>query len=108
MKLAHKNYNNRLNDILWVNVQAPVVIIIGLCKLLKFLASFPCHHRGEMHDWYQVQGITGSSILSKEKKLTLPSATKQNFNGMPPHCLSRSSISALDGGCPLTDYKSNN
>jgi len=46
----------------------------------------------------KVQGRTGSSTLSKEKKLTLPSATTQIFNGMPPHCLSRASVSALDEG----------
>jgi len=34
----------------------------------------------------EVQGSTASSTLSKEKKLTLPSVTRQIFKGMPPHC----------------------
>jgi hypothetical protein len=46
----------------------------------------------------KVQGRTGSLTFSNENKLTLPSATRQIFNGMPPHCLSRTSTSALDGG----------
>jgi len=46
----------------------------------------------------EVQGRTGSSTLSKEKKLTLPSVTRQIFKGMSPHCFSTASISVLDGG----------
>jgi len=46
----------------------------------------------------ELQGRTGRSTLSKEKKLTLPSVTRQIFKGMPPHCFSRASISVLDGG----------
>ncbi|KAL2339012.1 hypothetical protein Fmac_013458 [Flemingia macrophylla] len=46
----------------------------------------------------KVQSRTGSSTFSKENKPTLPSVTRQIFKGMPPRCLSRASVSALDGG----------
>jgi hypothetical protein len=46
----------------------------------------------------KIQDRTGSSTLSEEKKLTLPSVTRQIFNGMPPYYFSIASISAPDGG----------
>jgi hypothetical protein len=46
----------------------------------------------------KIQDRTGSSTLSEEKKLTLPSVTRQIFNGMPPYYFSTASIFAPDGG----------
>ena len=52
------------------------------------------------------QGRIGSSTSSKEKKLTRPYSTWQNRKGMAPHCLSRTSISAMDGRSPLQEKAS--
>jgi len=66
--------------------------------LLNPLVSFAPAQSGNVGLVPEIQGRTGSSILSKEKKLTLPSVTRQIFKGMPPHCFSRALISVLDGG----------
>ena len=52
------------------------------------------------------QGRIGSSNSSKEKNLTRPYSTWQNRKGMAPHCLSRNSISAMDGRSALQEKAS--
>ena len=52
------------------------------------------------------QARIGSSTSSKEKKLTRPCSKWQNSKGMPPHCLSRTSTSAMDGRSPLQEKAS--
>lgn len=91
----------------FTTASAAFLHIIGSYKLQVYNYSlFSCYNpwfslppaeSGKVDLVPKVQGITGSSTLSKEKKLTLPSVAKQISKGMPPHCLSRASISALDG-----------
>jgi len=67
-----------------------------IITILSFL--FRSGHSGSAGLVPKIQDRTGSSTLSKEKKLALPSVNRQIFNGMPPHGFSIASISALDGG----------
>lgn len=53
-------------------------------------------------------GKVGSTTLSKEKKLTRPWSTKQNFNGMPLHLLWSFSTSTLEGGLSLQKTEKKN
>ncbi|KAG5106407.1 hypothetical protein JHK82_043377 [Glycine max] len=98
----------RSSNRITLQASAAFLHIIGSYKLQVYNYSlFSCYNpwfslppaeSGKVDLVPKVQGITGSSTLSKEKKLTLPSVTRQIFKGMPPHCFSRASISALDGG----------